>query len=204
MRSTILSFLLPVAAVASAASGCDEPSERAVEELAENRAEERAEALDVSESGEAAMEELAEERAEAVHESLEVIQGQRTPVPVESVLIQRRADSPDRMLFYREGVACAAVRDVPGDDRLVAWLELESELEAAPSAGALPVARWSFDLEARPVAATEDGAEVTVTRAASSRAFEGTVTLRGEADDETVTLAGPYTATICEMTVATR
>ncbi|HJK96410.1 MAG TPA: hypothetical protein RMF84_04275 [Polyangiaceae bacterium LLY-WYZ-14_1] len=179
--------------------GCEERSERAMEELAENRAERRAERLDLPEDTEQALRDRAEERAEAVHNALELTHGD-TSVPVRTVMLQDRDDDGDRLILYRDEVSCATVRELPGDDRVVARAEIVPGFDERPGVGDMATRNWVFRVEDQGDVDVDGTPEVEVTRVATSEpTVDGTMVLTSRIADQRVELDGPFTATICQI-----
>ena len=122
-------------------------------------------------------------------------------VRIQDVILRRDRQGTSRLIFFRDDVDCAAVREDPsGDDAFVAMTEVEPGTDGMPDVGQLPAAQWTYRVEREPDTMAGGRGWVTITRVpVDQQTVEGTVAVATEVQDERFELRGPFTATVCEV-----
>lgn len=123
-------------------------------------------------------------------------------VTIAEVLYVRDRDrNRANLVFFRDDVDCAAVRETPtGDDAFVAMVEVEPGTDGMPRTGQLPPARWTYQTGQQPQVMQGQPGWVSITRVPDTSSIEGQVTVATTVEDERFELNGPFTATVCEVT----
>ena len=134
-------------------------------------------------------------------EQLAMRKGDENVEIAEVVFIRDRNRNRGQLVFFRNDVDCAAVRDAPArDDAFMAMVEVEPGTDGMPRTGQLPAARWTYETGDQPREMQGESGWVSITRVPDTETIEGRVTFATTVQAERIELAGPFTATVCDVT----